>query len=91
MTAELWEQLGHDTSLDTEPWPIWDEALTKTETITIAVQVNGKLRSTIELPVGVSEAEAKAAALADENVKRHVTGEPKKVIYVAGRLVSIVV
>jgi len=91
MTAELWEQLGHDTPLDTEQWPMWDEAQTKTESMTIAVQVNGKLRATIDLPVGVGEDGAKAAALSDENVKRHVTGEPKKVIYVAGRLVSIVV
>lgn len=90
MTAELWEQLGHAEALDTATWPTWDEAQTKLAMITIAVQVNGKLRATLELPAGVTEADATAAALANEHVQKFVDGEPRKVIYIAGRLVSIV-
>lgn len=90
MTAELWQQLGHTESLDTATWPEWDEAQTKAATITIAVQVNGKLRATIDLPADVNEADATKAALSNEHVKSFVDGEPRKVIYVPGRLVSIV-
>lgn len=91
MTAELWQQLGHNEPLDTASWPTWDETLTKADTITVAVQVNGKLRATLTLPSDVSEADATNAALSDEKIKRYVTGQPKKVIYVAGRLISIVI
>lgn len=91
MSAELWEQLGNDQPLDTSHWPEWDDALTKTSVMTIAVQVNGKLRATIELPVDTPQDDAKAAALANDNVQRFLAGsEPKKVIYVPGRLVNIV-
>lgn len=59
--------------------------------MTIIVQVNGKLRAKLDVPVGVADDDIKALALADENVKRFVTDQPKKVIYIPGRLVSIVV
>ncbi|HCZ28449.1 TPA: leucine--tRNA ligase, partial [Candidatus Saccharibacteria bacterium] len=49
LSAELWQQLGHEESLDTAPWPSWDEALTTSETATIVVQVNGKVRAKLEL------------------------------------------
>lgn len=88
---ELWSQLGGEGLIQNAMWPEWDEALTVEDTINIAVQVNGKLRG--EISVGKDEAEevVKAKALAHENVVKFVTGEPKKVIYVAGRLVSVVV
>lgn len=92
MTAELWQQLGHDTPLDTAAWPEWDEAQTKSDTVIIVVQVNGKVRAKIELPADSDETSATDAALADENVRRFVgDNPPKKVVYVPGRLVSIVV
>ena len=91
MTAELWEQLGHSEALDTATWPEWDEVQTKAATVTIAVQVNGKLRATLELQAEVTEAEATQAALANEHVRKFVEGEPRKVIYIAGRLINIVV
>ena len=72
-------------------WPEWDEALTVEDTITIAVQVNGKLRGEIQVGKDTVPEEIKAQALAHENVAKFVTGEPKKVIYVPGRLVSVVV
>ena len=90
MAAELWQQLGHETKLDFEAWPEWDEAKIISDTLTIIVQVNGKLRSKLEVSADTSEDEIKKLALADENVQRHVSGEPKKVIYVKNKLVSIV-
>jgi len=91
MANELWEQLGHEGLVQDAQWPQWDEALTVDAVITIAVQVNGKLRGEIEVAKDADPEEIKAIALAHENVAKFVTGEPKKVIYVPGRLVSVVV
>jgi len=92
MAAELWSQLGHDSQLDFEPWPNWDEALLVTETIKLVVQVNGKVRATVEIDKNASEEEVKALALAQENVQKFLENkEPTKVLYIPGRLVSIVV
>jgi leucyl-tRNA synthetase len=90
MAAELWQQLGHDTPLDFEPWPMWDESLIVRETMTIIVQVNGKLRAKLEVALDTPEDVIKSAALTDENVQKFLVSEPKKVIYIAGKLVSIV-
>jgi len=92
MTAELWQQLGHDSQLDFEPWPQYDEKKIMRDTMTIIVQVSGKVRAKLELAADMSEEDIKAAALADERVRGFV-GEkkPTKVIYIPGRLVSIVV
>ena len=88
---ELWSQLGGEGLVQNATWPEWDEALIVEDTLTIAVQVNGKLRGEITVGKDEPEEDVKAKALAHENVAKFVTGEPKKVIYVAGRLVSIVV
>lgn len=90
ISDELWQQLGGEGLVQNATWPTWDEALTVEDTITIAVQVNGKLRGEIEVGKDTDAEEIKAKALAHENVIKFVTGEPKKVIYVPGRLVSIV-
>ncbi|MDB5162754.1 MAG: leuS [Candidatus Saccharibacteria bacterium] len=90
ISDELWSQLGGEGLVQNAQWPVWDEALIIEETITIAVQVNGKLRGEISIGKDEAEADVKAKALAHENVVKFLTGEPKKVIYVAGRLVSIV-
>ena len=91
MANELWEQLGHSGLVQSASWPVWDEALTVEDVITIAVQVNGKLRGEIQVGKDTDPEEIKTQALAHENVARFVTSEPKKVIYVPGRLVSVVV
>ncbi len=91
MANELWEQLGHEGLVQDAHWPIWDEALTVEDTITIAVQVNGKLRGEIQVAKDADPEAIKTQALAQENVAKFITGEPKKVIYVPGRLVSVVV
>jgi leucyl-tRNA synthetase len=92
VAAELWQQLGHETSLDTTEWPAWDDAQLVEDTVTVVVQVNGKVRAKLELSKSADEASATAAALADEHVQKYLEGkEPTKVVYVPGRLVSIVV
>lgn len=91
MADELWAQLGGEGLVQNATWPAWDEALTVEDTITIAVQVNGKLRGEIQVGKDIDPEEIKAKALAHGNVTKFVASEPKKVIYVPGRLVSIVV
>jgi leucyl-tRNA synthetase len=91
MADELWQQLGGEGLVQNASWPQWDEALTIEDTITIAVQVNGKLRGEVSVGKDTDPEEIKARALAHENVMKFVTSEPKKVIYVPGRLVSIVI
>lgn len=92
MAAELWQQLGHETQLDFEAWPEWDEAKIVTDSMTIIVQVNGKLRAQLSLPRDATEEVAKAEALAAENVAKYLGDKkPAKIIYVPGRLVSIVI
>ncbi len=88
---ELWHELGHTDSVHKDHWPQWDDAYLVQDTITIAVQVNGKLRGTVEVDAQSSEEEVVAAARADEKVKAHITAEPKKIIYVPKRLVSFVI
>jgi len=88
---ELFSQLGGEGLVQNATWPKWDDALIVEDVITIAVQVNGKLRGEISIAKDEDEASVKAMALAHENVAKFVTNEPRKVIYVAGRLVSIVV
>ena len=92
LAEELWSQLGHSRSLAYERWPEADPALLIEDTITLAVQVNGKRRDEIRVPADADEATVQAAALAAENVQRHMDGkQPRKVIVIPGRLVNIVV
>ncbi|MGH7729733.1 MAG: leucine--tRNA ligase [Candidatus Eiseniibacteriota bacterium] len=89
---EVWCRLGHAESLAYEPWPAWDPAKVQEESVTVAVQVNGKLRATVELPHGAAEAEAQRAALADERIQRYVNGaQIRKVIFVPNKLINLVV
>ena len=92
IAEELWERLGKPYSVHTQDWPAVDEAATREEVLTLVLQVNGKLRDKIEVPVGISKEKAQEAALQSENVQNFIAGKtPKKVIYVPGRLVNIVV
>ncbi len=89
---ELWFALGNKTSITTESWPKYDPAKIQNSEITLAIQVNGKLRDTLTVPADISEDDAKKHALASEKIQKWLEGKaPKKVIYVKGRLVSIVV
>ncbi|MDN5274802.1 MAG: leuS [Candidatus Saccharibacteria bacterium] len=92
MSAELWQQLGNDTSIEEAGWPQWDDALIVSDTMTIIVQVNGKLRAKLVLAADATEEVVKQQALADENVVKFLDDmQPKKVIYISGRLVNIVI
>jgi len=92
IAEELWLRTGHDYSVHTQDWPDVDTAATREEEITLIVQVNGKLRDRLMVPVNISEENAKEAALNSENVQKFLEGKtPKKLIYVPGRLVNIVV
>ena len=92
ITEELWHQIGHDDTIHIDHWPKWDNQYLQTDTVTVVVQVNGKLRAKISVPKSIGEEEAKRLALDEENVKIFVGDKkPTKVIYVPGRLVSIVV
>jgi leucyl-tRNA synthetase len=89
---ELWEQLGRSSSVHKDSWPKWDEELVKEEMITLAVQINGKVRGEIEVPADISEEAAIEAAKSNERVADHIADKAiKKTIYVKGRLVSLVV
>lgn len=90
MADELWRDLGHETSIHKDSWPQWDKQYLTGDTMIIIVQVNGKLRAKLDVAKDTAEDEIKKLALADENVKKFVSIEPKKVIYIAGKLVSIV-
>ncbi len=90
-THALWRELGHEGLLIDERWPQPDPAALEQDTVEIVVQVNGKLRSRLSLPVGADEATARRAALADANVGRFIGGKPvRKVIYVPGKLINVV-
>jgi leucyl-tRNA synthetase len=89
---ELWKRLGASASLAYEPWPSFDPALVKDEVVEIGVQVNGKLRGTLMLPVDATENDALTAARALPAVESHLAGkELKKVVYVAGKILNLVV
>jgi leucyl-tRNA synthetase len=89
---KLWHELGHATAVIDASWPEAEAAALTAEAVTIVVQVNGKLRAKIDMPVGTARDEAEAAALADANVQRFVDGKPiRKVIVVPDKLVNLVV
>ncbi len=91
ITEEVWSDLGHESSVHITDWPSWDEKLVTEEVITLAVQVNGKVRSEIVVPTDISEEDATNAAKEDEKVAAYLEGKKiKKAIYVPGRLVSLV-
>jgi len=91
ITEELWNRLGRPYSIHQQGWPQWDETVAAEEMLTLIVQVNGRLRDRIQVPASITEEKAKELALASENVQRNLgDNEPRKVIYVRGKLVNIV-
>ena len=88
----LWQALGHTRAVVDEPWPKPDPAALTQDTHQLVVQVNGKLRGHVIVPVGADEAAVRAAALADEQVRKFVADKPvRRVIVVPGKLVNVVV
>jgi leucyl-tRNA synthetase len=92
ISEELWHLLGHDQSLLTIPWPNYREEALEVEKRLVVLQVNGKVRSRIEVPASSTEKEIEAEALADERVQHFIKEKPiKKVIVVQKKLVNVVV
>jgi leucyl-tRNA synthetase len=91
ISEELWSQLGQAFSIHTQPWPQVDEEAAREEQVTLVLQVNGKVRDRLVVPAGISEEDARQAALASPSVQRFLEGrEPHQVVVVKGRLVNIV-
>ncbi len=92
LTEEIWTRTGHPYSIHQRPWPKFSADMAAEEMVTLVIQVNGKLRDRVSVPVSISEAEARDLALQQERVKAHVQGKNiTQVIYVPGRLVNVVV
>jgi leucyl-tRNA synthetase len=91
ITEEMWRNLGHQESVHLESWPMYDPDLTRDDTITVVVQINGKVRDRLQVDAGTPEEEVRRLALDREAVGKHLGGKaPRKVIYVPDKLVSIV-
>jgi len=92
IAEELWARTGRPYSIHTQSWPEWDDEVAAEEMITLIVQVNGKVRDRVEVPVDVDDETARALALQTEGATRHISGKTvRKVVVVPGRLVNIVV
>lgn len=91
LAEELWEKLGHTSTLAYAPWPTYDEELAKGDTVTIAIQVNGKLRNTLTVDIGTSKETLLQLAKSDDKVKDFLKGkEITREIVVPDRLVNFV-
>ncbi|WP_222834229.1 leucine--tRNA ligase [Pseudomonas sp. SC3(2021)] len=91
ISHELWKQLGHADAVIDADWPVVDESALVQDSLTLVIQVNGKLRGQIDMPASATREEVEAAARANENVLRFVDGLTiRKVIVVPGKLVNIV-
>lgn len=91
ITEELWQQLGQKDSIHTSNWPTYEERYLIQDTITIVVQVNGKVRANISVPAGADEQAIVKAAKAEEKVSSYLSAGIKKTIYVPKKLVSFVI
>jgi leucyl-tRNA synthetase len=91
IAEELWSVLGGTTSVFDAGWPSYDAALVAEDLVTIAVQVNGKTRGTVSVPKTASQDDVLAAAMADVNIAKFITGPVKRVVFVPGRLINILV
>ncbi len=92
IAEELWQRLGNSQTVTEHPWPTFEESALRAETVTVVVQINGKLRGKLELTPKVSEEEVKKLAQADEKIKPHLEGKKiVKTIFVPGKLLNIVV
>ena len=90
--AEMWEHIGNSESLEKMPWPEFDAEAAREDLLTIVLQVNGKVRSRLQVPADIADDDLARLALADENTVKFIAGKPvKKTIVVKKKLVNIVV
>jgi leucyl-tRNA synthetase len=91
-TAEMWEVIGREGSIENQPWPQFDKEAAKEDLLTIVIQVNGKVRSRLEVAPDIDDETLKGKALSDENTMKFIDGKPiRKTIVVKKKLVNIVV
>jgi leucyl-tRNA synthetase len=91
ISEEMWEISGNSYSVHQQKWPEFEEALTKDEVVTIAVQINGKLRDTIQIESGTEQEGVEEKAKASEKVSKYLEVEPKKVIFVKDKIINFIV
>ena len=92
IAEEMWERLGHETGLVSAPWPVYQAEVARAAEVVVPVQVNGKVRSRLTVPVDASEGQLEEFALADPAIKHYTTGKTvRKIVIAKGRLVSLVV
>jgi leucyl-tRNA synthetase len=92
IAEELWKKLGHKQTIFNEPWPEYDEKLIKKDKIDLIIQINGKVRDKIEVSADISEKEAQKIVLSNDKIKTWLNNqEPKKIIFVKGKLINIVI
>ncbi|HLF03896.1 MAG TPA: class I tRNA ligase family protein, partial [Dehalococcoidia bacterium] len=92
IAEEMWERAGHPYSIHQQRFPQWDEELAAEDTITLVVQVNGKVRDRIQVPAGINSDQAQELALASPKVQSYTQGKAvRQAVYVPGRLVNVVV
>jgi leucyl-tRNA synthetase len=92
ITEEIWQMLDHEESVHVSKWPQWDESLVVEDTITLAIQINGKVRAEITVQADISEEDVINAAKSDARIAEFIKdAQIKKAIYVSGRLVNLVV
>jgi leucyl-tRNA synthetase len=91
VAEELWETFGNTQSVFDSGWPQFDASRAAEDSITLAVQVNGKTRGTVQVAKAITQEGAMAAAMADAAIAKFVAGDPKKIVFVPGRLLNIVV
>jgi leucyl-tRNA synthetase len=92
ISEELWSQINGDFSIHTQEWPEFNEKLLMSESVSISVQINGKVRGVIEINPNAEESEARDIAEKNDNVKKYLlAGKIIKVVYIKGRTISFVV
>jgi leucyl-tRNA synthetase len=92
LTAELWEEAGKEGTIHEALYPVADDALAADDEVTIGVQINGKMRGSMTLPPTATEAEALAVLAGNEDLQKRLVGTTTvKVIYVAGRILNLIV
>lgn len=91
LSEEIWARLGQAPTIQSHPWPTYDEAYLQRATYSLAIQVMGKLRATVECPVDANEEQAVALANADENIQKHLDGKTvRKIVFVKGKILNFV-
>ncbi len=92
ISEELWQILGYPASISQHPWPVYDQAIASEDEITVVIQINGKLRSKINLPKDAGEDTIKHSALSDTRILEFIQVKPiRKIIFAGRKLVNIVI